>query len=229
MAPTSKVQEGPASDDAVVNPMELSPDDLPSWKTLEREATGCMRCTLRESRHKVAFGDGDTDAELMIVGDFPARHEDLQGTPFVGALGNLLGNTLADAGLSRDECYLTHVVKCHPGGDARPSAEEIETCLPYLVQQIALVRPRVILALGAFPTQVLLRRRVPIRKVAGYRLDVFDGVTLVPTHHPASALRGNPTAVAALRRDIRTAKGVLDGRLAPGSDVVAAARRQAER
>lgn len=209
-----------------VNPMHLSPEDLLPFDDLVDRATGCTRCGLSENRTKVVFGEGDPGADLMIVGEWPGRHEDLQARPFAGALGNLLGKTLSMAGLRREDCYLTHVVKCRPPTERGPRPDEVSTCLPYLVQQIGHVRPRVILTMGPFATQVVLRRQVPIAKVAGFRLDVFDGVTLIPTHHPASALRGNPTALTALKRDVRTAKAVLDGELPTGAETVEMAQRQ---
>lgn len=225
-ADTTGAVDAPARTSTPVNPMQLSPDDLLTFDELTDRASGCTRCGLCEERTKVVLGGGSRDADLMIVGDAPGRHEDLQATPFVGALGNLLDNTLGAAGLAREDCYLTHVVKCRPPPGRGPRPDEVSTCLPYLVQQIGLVRPEVILTMGAFATQVVLRRSVPIAKVAGFRLDVFDGVTLIPTHHPASALRGNPTALAALKRDVRTAKAVLDGELPTGAETVEMARRQ---
>lgn len=199
------------------NPFALDPDELRPWSQLEKQALSCTRCALHESRTKVVFGDGNPDADLMIIGEGPGRHEDLQGRPFAGASGNVLDNMLAEAGLNRDDCYIANVIKCRPPGQRDPEREEIESCMPYLLEQMAHVRPRVIVTLGSFATRLVLRRSVPIAKIAGYRFEVFGGTILVPTFHPAAALRGHPQAVVALRRDLRTAKAVLDGRLAGGA------------
>lgn len=212
-----------------VNPFELEPATLRPLKQLERDARGCTRCALHQSRTKVVVGAGAPDADLMIIGTGPGRHEDLQGKPFVGATGNLIDNALAEAGLHRDDCYLTHLVKCHDGAGRAPEPAEVAACSGYLVEQIAAVRPRVIVALGGFVTQVLLRRPIPIDRVAGFRLDIYDGVTLIPTMHPTAALRGNPGAVTALKRDLRTAKAVLDGRLPTGAEAREIAVRQTDR
>ena len=210
------------------NPMTVNVDALRSWKQFERDATACTRCGLSETRTKVVFGDGNTEADLMIIGDAPGRHEDLQGKPFAGAAGNLLDNLLADAGLGREDCYITDVVKCLPP-ERDPQAIEIETCGVYLIEQIARVKPKVIVTLGELPTTFVLRRRMPIGKLAGYRFDVYDGVTLIPTFAPVAALRGNARAMASIKRDLRTAKAVLDGRMATGAEAMADVRaRQTE-
>lgn len=193
---------------------------LRTWRELERDAHDCTRCALHESRTHVAFGDGDPDADLMLIGQAPRRPEDLQGKPFCGAAGNLIDNCLTDAGLARADCYLTDLVKCRPPGDRRPERAEIEQCSAYLRQQIARVRPRVIVALGELATAVLLRRRLPLERVAGYRLDL-EGITLIPTYHPTTAIQGAPSAVAAIRRDLLAAKAVLDGRLSTGAEAMA--------
>lgn len=205
------------------NPMALSGDDVRSWRELERAATGCTLCRLCEDRTKVVFGDGPQDAEVMVIGDAPGRTEDLLGRPFVGAAGNLLDNLLLDAGFDREAVYVTTMVKCHPRHQA-PDQDVVDACSPYLVEQIAHVRPRVIITLGPVVASLLLRRPVPLDRVAGFRFDVFDGVTLVPTHHPATVIKGNQSAVASIRRDLMTARAVLDGRLSTGAEAMAELR-----
>jgi uracil-DNA glycosylase len=197
-------------------------------RELERSVRGCTACGLHRERATPVVGEGPLDARLMIVGSKPRRHEDLQGRPFAGATGNVLDHALQAAGLSRDEVYLTTVVKCRPTDDRAPSRSEVEACSAHLQEQLRLVSPEVIVALGTFTTSVLLGRPVPLERVAGYRLDVFQGVTLVPTYHPADAVRGVPQAAAALRRDLTAAKAVLDGRLPTGAETLAELRaRQA--
>jgi uracil-DNA glycosylase len=189
--------------------------------TVAQEAATCTLCALHEGRTQVVFGEGSTKAGLLLVGDAPGRHEDLTGRPFVGATGNLLENLLSDAGVSRADVYLTTVVKCRPTQGERPPAASIEACAPYLRAQIAAIRPRAILALGPLPTRLLLMRDVSVTQIAGYRLP-FHGSTLIATHDPADALRGSPPAMAALRRDIATAKGVAEGTIPPADESLVA-------
>jgi uracil-DNA glycosylase family 4 len=197
-------------------------------RELERSVRGCTACGLARERGTPVVGEGPLDARLMIVGSKPRRHEDLQGRPFAGATANVLDHALAAAGLDRDEVYLTTVVKCRPADDRAPTRAEVDACLTHLRDQLRLVAPEVIVSLGAFTTAVLLGRPVPLERVAGYRLDVFQGTTLVPTYHPMDAVRGVPQAAAALRRDLTAAKAVLDGRLPTGAETLAELRsRQA--
>lgn len=213
----------------VANPTRVERSVVRTWRELERDARACDRCDLHQGRTKVVFGDGDPAADVMLVGVAPRRPEDLQGRPFSGAAGNLLDNALAGAGLRRRDCYLTTLVKCRPPGDRDPEMVEVESCHPYLLEQIALVRPRVIVTLGAAPTGVLLRRRLPLAKVAGLRLDVFDGVTLVPTYDPARAIRSAPHMITGLGRHLATVKAVLDGRLSTGAEAMADVRARIAR
>jgi uracil-DNA glycosylase len=160
----------------------------------------------------------------MVVGDVPRRHEDLQGRPFAGAAANVLDNALLDAGIARDTVHAATIVRCRPTDDREPTHAEIATCLPHLHAQVALVGPKVIVALGATAAAVLLGRPVPLERVAGYRLDVLQGTTLVPTYHPGDVVRGVPRAAASLVRDLGVAKAVLDGRLPTGAQALADVR-----
>ncbi len=209
------------------NPLDLTQRDLRSWRELERTAAACTDCRLSDCRTKVVFGDGDQDADVVVIGDAPGRTEDLLGRPFVGAAGNLLDNLLGEAGFERDKVYVTTVVKCHPRDEA-PDADVVDACSPYLIEQLGHLRPRVIITLGPVATGLILRRRIPLEKVAGFRFDVYDGVTLIPTYHPASVIKGNQTVVASIRRDFMTAKAVLDGRLSTGAEAMAELRARTE-
>jgi uracil-DNA glycosylase family 4 len=206
-----------------VTPLTVDADALRPWKQLRADADGCTRCDLASHRSSVVFGTGPEDADLFVLGIAPGRQEDVQGIPFLGAAGNVLTNALNDAGLERDEVYITNLVKCHPPDTRPPRRDEVEACWGYLFEQIAHVRPRVVVTLGELPLAVLTQGRLPLSKVAGYRLDVFDGVTLVPTHSPADAVKGSTLALEAIRRDVATAKAVLDGRLSTGREAVAEA------
>ncbi|MDX1659891.1 MAG: uracil-DNA glycosylase [Nitriliruptorales bacterium] len=203
------------------NPFEWDSDDFRSWKELTGDAEGCTRCALSESRTQVVFGEGDEDADLLLLGDAPSRHDDLQGVPFAGGAGNVLKNAMKDVGIDPESTYITTVVKCLPPASRDPEDEEIEACAPYLLEQIAHVRPQVIVTLGPTATKLMLGKNAPYNRLLGLRLDLFDGVTLIPTFHPIEALRGHSQAVPSLLRDLRTAKGVLDGELATGADAMA--------
>ncbi|HEX2032523.1 MAG TPA: uracil-DNA glycosylase [Actinomycetota bacterium] len=176
------------------------------------EAAGCTRCRLSAGRTQVVFGDGSPDADLMFIGEGPGFHEDKQGIPFVGAAGQLLDRLLREIGLSRAEVWITNTVLCRPPGNRDPLPDEIESCKPYLVQQISLVDPRVIVTLGNFATRFMLGRPVAISRVRGQR-QVVGGRLVIPTFHPAAVLHGGGDASApmrALREDFATIRAALD-------------------
>jgi uracil-DNA glycosylase len=187
---------------------------LQPWTSLVRDMRGCIRCRLHEDRTQVVVGDGAPDADLVLVGTAPGRHEDLAGEPFVGAVGNLLDNVLTDHGLSHDDIYLTTVVKCRPPGNRTPEVDEVVACSTWLKDQLAHVRPRVVITLGELPAQLLLNRPPALERLAGYRLP-WNGITLIPAYAPEEALRGNARAMSILQRSVRTAKGILDGSVPP--------------
>ncbi len=124
---------------------------------LYKEARGCTLCPLHESRTQVVFGAGNADADLMFVGEAPGFHEDQQGIPFVGRAGQLLNELLEEQGLGRDDVFIANMLKCRPPGNRDPTADEIETCRPYLERQVELIEPRVICTLGNFATKLLTR------------------------------------------------------------------------
>jgi uracil-DNA glycosylase len=192
-----------------------------------RYVQDCTACDLHRDRVKAVAGEGPADARLLIVGATPRRHEDLQGVPLAGACRNVLDHGLAAAGLRREDVRVTSVVRCRPADDRTPALEEIATCRVHLRAELDLVKPEVIVTLGAFATAILLGRPVPIERVAGYRLDVLQGITLVPTYHPNDAVRGVPQAAPSLRRDLQVAKAVLDGRLLTGAETLAELRSRA--
>ncbi|MGH8885638.1 MAG: uracil-DNA glycosylase [Egibacteraceae bacterium] len=196
---------------------------------LRTEALACTRCRLAQGRTQVVFGVGDPNASLMFVGEAPGFHEDRQGVPFVGAAGQLLDTLCAEVGLSREHgVYIANVLKCRPPANRDPLPDEIEACKPFLVEQLAHIDPGVVVTLGAFATRLLLEQvtggppdpwRIPVSRVAGYRFDL-GGRTLIPTFHPAAALRGNETALHALRRDLRLAADVLAGRVPTAAEAL---------
>ena len=180
---------------------------------VEKRALGCTLCRLAEGRTQVVFGEGDPDAELMVVGEGPGREEDLQGRPFVGRSGQLLDKLLLEeAGLERRQVYIGNVVKCRPPNNRDPLPDEIAACRPYLEQQVELIRPVVILTLGNFASKTLLATTEGITKLRGrsYPFPGSSGAAVVPTFHPAAALRGGGEVVAKMRADFVRARQMLD-------------------
>jgi DNA polymerase len=176
-----------------------------------RTASTCTRCRLSEGRTQVVFGDGNPDAGIMFIGEGPGFHEDQQGVPFVGPAGQLLNRLLGEVGLTRGDVYIANVVKCRPPGNRDPMPDEIEACSPYLMQQVDLIDPRVIVTLGNFATRVILARQVSISRVRGQK-EVWRGRTVIPTFHPAAALHGGGDGgpqMRALREDFATIRAAL--------------------
>jgi DNA polymerase len=170
------------------------------------EASTCVRCRLCEGRSTVVFGMGDPAADLMFIGEGPGEQEDRQGLPFVGRSGQLLDRLLLEElGMTRDRVYIANVVKCRPPGNRDPKPDEIEACRPYLQQQIDLIRPAVVVTLGRFAAQWLLETTEGITRLRGRSYPFAHGV-LIPTLHPAAALRGGPEPLGQMRADFVRAK-----------------------
>jgi uracil-DNA glycosylase family 4 len=183
-------------------------------RTLEevkQEALTCTKCRLAAGRTQVVFGVGHPTANLMFIGEAPGFHEDKQGEPFVGAAGQLLTKLLGDIGLQRSDVYIANVLKCRPPGNRDPMPDEIESCKPWLKEQIDLIDPRVIATLGNFATQLLLGRKVGITKVRGQRFD-WRGRVLIPTFHPAAILRGGAAGLQMqqVEQDFLLIRKILD-------------------
>ena len=155
------------------------------------------------------FGVGAFDADLMFVGEAPGRNEDLQGEPFVGAAGKLLDTLLGEIGISRDAVSLATVLPCRPPGNRDPKPDEIDSCKGYLRRQLELVDPRVVMTLGNFATKLLLKRSVGITRLRG-QIYPWWHRHLVPTCHPAAALRGGDRVTEQMRHDFTLAASVLD-------------------
>ncbi|SVE33426.1 uncharacterized protein METZ01_LOCUS486280, partial [marine metagenome] len=173
---------------------------------LAEEASGCTLCGLAAGRTQVVFADGSPDADLMFVGEGPGAQEDIHGVPFVGRSGKLLDRLLVEeVGIERGDCYIANVVKCRPPGNRDPRPDEITACRPYLEEQVELVDPAVIVTLGNFASKLLLDTGTGITKLRG-RSYGYAGRSLVPTFHPAAALRGGSDVLAKLRADLVRAK-----------------------
>jgi DNA polymerase len=157
---------------------------------IRRELGDCRRCGLCDGRKQIVFGSGNPRAQLVFVGEGPGQEEDEQGVPFVGKAGQLLTKMIEAMKFSRDEVYICNVVKCRPPNNRNPEPAEIAACEPYLKAQLRVLQPQVIVALGKFASQTLLRDTTPITRLRGQWRE-YEGVALMPTFHPAYLLR-NP-------------------------------------
>ncbi|WP_422724022.1 uracil-DNA glycosylase [Hyalangium rubrum] len=162
--------------------------ERPTLDQIRRELGDCRRCKLCSGRKNIVFGVGNPRAELVFVGEGPGENEDLQGVPFVGAAGELLTKMIQAMGFSRDDVYICNVVKCRPPGNRNPEPDEIAACEPFLRAQLLALQPKVIVALGKFAAQTLLRDSTPITRLRGNWRE-YQGVKLMPTFHPAYLLR----------------------------------------
>ena len=175
-----------------------------------REDLGdCTRCKLHTlGRRQIVFGVGNSEADLMFVGEAPGADEDEQGIPFVGRAGQLLTKIIEAIGLTRDQVYIANVIKCRPPGNRNPEPDEVETCEPFLFRQIDIIKPKVIVALGKFGAQTLLRTLDPISRLRGRVYD-YRGAKLVPTFHPAYLLR-NPASKREVWEDMKLVRRLLN-------------------
>lgn len=169
----------------------------------------CLRCPLGEKRTKFVFGSGNPDADVMFVGEAPGAEEDLQGLPFVGRAGHLLTKMIESIKLSREDVYISNVLKCRPPGNRDPLPAEIEQCEPILIRQIELIRPKVICALGRISGQTLLRTNATLGALRG-RVHDYHGVKLIVTYHPAALLR-NPEWKRPTWEDLKFLRREYDG------------------
>ena len=166
--------------------------DTLDWDALSERVSTCERCRLCEKRTKTVFGVGDRNADWMLIGEAPGENEDRVGEPFVGQAGKLLDNMLRSLTLARDSnVYIANVIKCRPPGNRNPEPDEVARCEPYLQRQVALVKPKLIVALGRFAAQSLLKTDASISSLRG-RVHEYEGVPVIVTYHPAYLLRSLP-------------------------------------
>ncbi len=211
------IETARASASAVREPARATPRLFSQYPGLEKTADlrelrefigDCRRCKLAPGRTNLVFGVGDPRAELMFVGEGPGADEDAQGEPFVGRAGQLLTDIIERGmKMKRSDVYICNVVKCRPPGNRNPEPDEVAACEPFLMRQIELVRPKVIVALGTFAVQSLLKVKTPISKLRGAWHE-FQGVKLMPTFHPAYLLR-NPADKRLVWADIQEVMKVL--------------------
>ena len=165
----------------------------------------CKLCTL--GRSQIVFGVGNPKARLMFVGEAPGEDEDKKGEPFVGRAGQLLTKIIEAIGMTRDQVYIANVIKCRPPGNRNPEPDEVASCEPFLFRQIDVIQPKVIVPLGKFAAQSLLKTMDPITRLRGRQFD-YRGAVLIPTFHPAYLLR-NPSAKREVWEDMKKVRAIL--------------------
>jgi DNA polymerase len=182
-----------------------------SWDAVAAEVAACTRCGLCSTRTNTVFGVGDREAQWLVVGEAPGADEDRQGEPFVGRAGGLLNSMLRGIGLAREQVFIANVLKCRPPNNRDPAPAEVEQCLPFLERQIALLKPRIMLAVGRIAAQNLLATDTPIGKLRGH-VHRFGSarIPLVVTYHPAYLLR-SPTEKRKAWEDLKFARRVAAG------------------
>jgi uracil-DNA glycosylase len=201
---------------AAVTPPSAAPADVPpggpgagrAGLARVREDLGdCRRCGLCHARNNIVFGVGNPDAHLVFVGEAPGADEDAQGEPFVGKAGQLLTKMIEAMGYAREDVYICNVIKCRPPGNRNPEPDEVAACEPFLKAQLGAIRPRMIVALGKFAAQCLLRDDTPISRLRG-NLRTYEGIQLMPTFHPAYLLR-DPSKKKLAWEDLKAVGAVL--------------------
>ncbi len=207
-APPRPAKRRPAPATTAATPAPPSTGGAARLRVVREELGECTRCKLSGGRQQIVFGTGNADAPLVFVGEAPGAEEDRTGEPFVGAAGQLLTKMIEAMGFSRDDVYIANIIKCRPPGNRNPEADEIAACEPFLKAQLASLRPRMIVCLGKFAAQTLLRSDAPISRLRG-RLQAYEGIPLMPTFHPAFLLR-NPAAKREVWADLQLVMSELD-------------------
>ena len=174
-----------ATDDAKT---EITASTTDNWDVLQAEVSNCTKCALCATRTQTVFGSGNKHADWMLVGEAPGQHEDEQGLPFVGNAGLLLTEMLRAIGLTREEVFITNILKCRPPNNRDPHADEVESCNNYLQRQQKLIQPKIILAVGRIAAQTLLKTDAPLAKLRG-KVHTFNNTPVVVVYHPAYLLR----------------------------------------
>ena len=205
--PATKASAPPRSGKAIVTPDAPVPP-MHSLADVRDAVSKCTRCALYATALNHVPGEGNPDADFMVIGEAPGQTEDEQGKPFVGRAGQLLTQILEAIQLKRDDVFICNVLKHRPPGNRNPEPAEVKACSPYLIRQIELIRPKVILALGTFSAQTLLDTKTAIGKLRG-QVHEYHGVPVVVTYHPAALLR-NPAWKRPTWEDVQLARRILD-------------------
>jgi len=206
--PSTADETSPQNESTVTQLVTFARNTAEALDAVRADIGDCTRCKLHGlGRRQIVFGVGNPNADLMFVGEAPGADEDVQGIPFVGRAGQLLTKIIEAIGLTRDDVYIANVIKCRPPQNRNPEPDEVETCEPFLFRQIDVIKPKVIVALGKFGAQTLLRTADPISRLRG-RVYEFRGAKLVPTFHPAFLLR-NPASKREVWEDMKLVRKLL--------------------
>ncbi len=205
--PTSATVEGNLFGDEMPIAGVATRDE--SLAPIEAEALVCVACRLHEARTTVVFGVGNPQARLMFIGEGPGRDEDRQGEPFVGRAGQLLNKIIAAMGYTREDVYIANAVKCRPSQNRNPEADEMEACEGFLLRQIAVIRPEIIVLLGRVAVQGILKSSAPMSRLHG-KFQEWNGFRVMCTYHPAYLLR-NPSAKGMVWEDMKMVRDALAG------------------
>ena len=202
------VPSGTQDPQTTPDPLNVFRNPAEALAAIRADIGDCTRCKLHTlGRTQIVFGVGNTEADLMFVGEAPGADEDEQGIPFIGRAGQLLTKIIEAIGLTREDVYIANVIKCRPPQNRNPEPDEVASCEPFLFQQIDVIKPKVIVALGKFAAQTLLRTETPISRLRGQVFD-YRGTRLVPTFHPAYLLR-NPSSKREVWEDMKLVKSLL--------------------
>jgi uracil-DNA glycosylase len=189
MTPHASAVDEDLFENASSSPESIATDPSQALRIVREDLGDCTRCRLhKQGRKQIVFGVGNPRADLMFIGEAPGADEDEQGEPFVGRAGQLLNNMITAMGLRREDVYIANIIKCRPPGNRTPERDECETCSPFLMRQIAVIKPKVIVALGAVAAKTLLAINAPMAELRGHWYD-FRGRKLAVTYHPAFLLR----------------------------------------
>jgi uracil-DNA glycosylase len=211
-APTQQSQDAGRvlSDPPQQHEVRIFSSPAEALKAIRDDLGDCTRCKLHTlGRKQIVFGVGNPNADLMFVGEAPGADEDIQGEPFVGRAGQLLTKIIEAIGMKREDVYIANVIKCRPPGNRNPEPDEVEQCEPFMFRQVDTIKPKVIVALGKFAAQALLRTNDPITRLRG-REYKYRGAVLMPTYHPAYLLR-TPSAKRDVWEDMKRVREILAG------------------
>jgi uracil-DNA glycosylase family 4 len=210
VAPREAAGQGPVDEAQGAQEVRVYASAADALIGIREDLGDCTRCKLHGlGRRQIVFGGGNPDADLMFVGEAPGADEDVQGEPFVGRAGQLLTKIIEAIDLQRHDVYIANLIKCRPPGNRNPEPDEMEQCEPFLLRQIDAIRPKVIVALGKFAAQSLLRTTEPITRLRG-REYVYRDAILMPTYHPAYLLR-QPSAKRDVWADMKRVRAILAG------------------
>lgn len=185
---SAQIEQALPVPDAVIDEAGLQAAAASDWDVLQSEVANCAKCALCETRTRTVFGTGNKNADWLLIGEAPGQHEDEQGKPFVGNAGQLLTEMIRAMGLAREEVFITNIIKCRPPRNRDPHVDEVASCNNYLRRQLAMIQPKIILAVGRIAAQTLLNTDMPLARLRG-KVHLLNDTPLVVVYHPAYLLR----------------------------------------